>query len=48
MADPQQYPSIVRLVLALREEKIRFMIVGMSAAVIQGVPAVTFDTAHLD
>jgi hypothetical protein len=28
----------------LREEKIRFQIVGMSGAILQGVPATTLDT----
>jgi hypothetical protein len=44
MADPQQHPPIARLVEALRAEKIRFVIVGMMSAVIQGAPVVTFDT----
>jgi hypothetical protein len=44
MADSQQHPPLPRLLLALREEKFRFLIVGMSAAVIQGAPVVTFDT----
>ena len=44
MANSQQRTPLARLILALREEKIRFIIVGMSAAVIQGAPVVTFDT----
>jgi len=44
MANPQQHSSLARLILALRAEKIRFLIVGMSAAVLQGAPVVTFDT----
>jgi hypothetical protein len=44
MANPQQRPPLARLILALRQEKIRHIIVGMSAAVIQGAPIVTFDT----
>ena len=44
MADSQQHPPIARLVEALRAEKIRFVIVGMMSAVIQGAPVVTFDT----
>jgi hypothetical protein len=44
MANSQQRPPLARLILALRQEKIRFLIVGMSAAVIQGAPVVTFDT----
>lgn len=44
MANSQPDTSLARLILALRAEKIRFVIVGMSAAVIQGAPVVTFDT----
>ena len=44
MANSQPDSSLARLILALRAEKIRFVIVGMSAAVIQGAPVVTFDT----
>jgi len=44
MANPQQRPPLARLILALRQEKIRHIIVGMSAAVVQGAPVVTFDT----
>ena len=44
MANSQPHSSLARLILALRAEKIRFMIGGMSAAVIQGAPVVTFDT----
>jgi len=44
MADSQQHSQITRLVQTLRAEKIRFMIVGMMSAVIQGAPVVTFDT----
>ena len=44
MANPQSDASLAHLILALRAEKIRFVIVGMSAAVIQGAPVVTFDT----
>ena len=44
MANPQSDSSLAHLIIALRAEKIRFMIVGMSAAVIQGAPVVTFDT----
>jgi hypothetical protein len=44
MANPQPDSSLAHLILALRAEKIRFLIVGMSAAVIQGAPVVTFDT----
>src|ERR1035437_10083663 len=44
MANPQPHSSLARLILALSAEKIRLVIVGMSAAVIQGAPVVTFDT----
>jgi hypothetical protein len=44
MANSQQHSSLARLILALRAEPIRFVIAGMSAAVIQGAPVVTFDT----
>jgi hypothetical protein len=37
-------PPIARLILALRAEKIRFQIAGMSAAILQGTPATTLDT----
>jgi hypothetical protein len=43
MADERDVPSLVRLVGALRAEKIRFQLIGMSAAVLQGVPVVTHD-----
>ena len=44
MANTQPCSPLSRLLLTLREEKIRFMIVGMTVAVIQGAPVVTFDT----
>ena len=37
-------PPIARLVHALRAEKIRFQIDGMSAAILQGASATTLDT----
>lgn len=37
-------PEIARLIEALRAEKIRFILVGMSAALLQGVPGSTLDT----
>lgn len=43
MADERNLPPIIRLVGALRAEKIRFQLIGMSAAVLQGVPVVTHD-----
>ena len=44
MANPQPDSSLAHLILTLGAEKIRFLIVGMAAAVIQGAPVVTFDT----
>lgn len=35
--------SLPRLVDALRKEKTRFIVVGMTAAVLQGAPVTTFD-----
>src|SRR5205809_1020261 len=35
--------EIARLMGALRAEKIRFQLIGMSAAVLQGVPVTTID-----
>jgi hypothetical protein len=35
---------LARLIHSLRAEKIRFQVAGMSAAVLQGVPATTLDT----
>src|SRR5438034_1691739 len=43
VADERDVPALVRLVGALRAEKIRFQLIGMSAAVLQGVPVVTHD-----
>jgi len=43
MADERNIPPLLRLVGALRAEKIRFQLIGMSAAVLQGVPVVTHD-----
>lgn len=43
MADERDVPPLVRLVGALRAENIRFQLIGMSAAVLQGVPVVTHD-----
>ena len=43
MADERNIPALVRLVGALRAEKIPFQLIGMSAAVLQGVPVVTHD-----
>jgi hypothetical protein len=43
LADERDLPPFFRLVGALRAEKIRFQLIGMSAAVLQGVPVVTHD-----
>ena len=43
MADARQFSPIVRLVQSLGEEKIRFQLVGMSAAILQGVIVTTLD-----
>src|SRR5688572_3736020 len=43
VAHERDVPPLVRLVGALRTEKIRFQLIGMSAAVLQGVPVVTHD-----
>jgi hypothetical protein len=43
VADEQDVSPLVRLVGTLRAEKIRFQMIGMSAAVLQGVPVVTHD-----
>jgi hypothetical protein len=44
LADSRDVSPLARLVRALGEEGIRFQIVGMSAAILQGVPATTTDT----
>ena len=44
MAGPRDLSPLARLVQSLGEEEIRFQIVGMSAAILQGVPATTTDT----
>ena len=43
VADERDIPPLIRLVGALRAENIRFQLIGMSAAVLQGVPVVTHD-----
>ena len=43
MADERNVSPLVRLVGALGAENIRFQLIGMSAAVLQGVPVVTHD-----
>ena len=44
VADAPELSALARLIHTLREEKIRFQIVGMSGAILQGVPATTLDT----
>lgn len=44
VADARELSPLPRLVQSLAEEGIRFQMVGMSAAIIQGVPATTLDT----
>ena len=43
LANKRDVSPLVRLVGALRDENIRFQLIGMSAAVLQGVPVVTND-----
>ena len=43
MGDEQDVPPLARLFLALREAEIDFQVAGMSAALLQGVPAATPD-----
>jgi len=44
MAPAREFSPLARLIHALIEEKIRFQVAGMSAAILQGVPATTLDT----
>jgi hypothetical protein len=44
MADARKLSPLTRIVQSLGKEGIRFQMVGMSAAIIQGVPATTLDT----
>src|SRR4051812_23001875 len=44
MGDARKFPPLIQLIQALRSEKIRFQIAGMSAAILQGAPATTLDT----
>jgi len=43
MAPKSGVPALSRFLHALREEKIPFLIAGMTAAVLQGVPVATVD-----
>jgi hypothetical protein len=44
VANPRNFSPLARLVQSLGKEGIRFQMVGMSAALLQGVPASTTDT----
>jgi hypothetical protein len=44
VGNARELPALIQLVQALRSEKIRFQIAGMSAAILQGAPAATLDT----
>src|SRR5579859_8308015 len=44
VAAARELSPLARLIHTLGEEKIRFQIAGMSAAILQGVPATTLDT----
>jgi len=44
MAPAREFSPLARLIHALIEEKVRFQVVGMGAAILQGVPATTLDT----
>src|SRR5437867_12517188 len=44
VADARSVSPIVRLIQSLGKEKIRFQLVGMSAAILQGVIVTTLDT----
>jgi hypothetical protein len=46
VANARDLSPLARLIHALKQEKIRFQVVGMSAAILQGCPATTLDT-HL-
>jgi hypothetical protein len=43
LADERNVSALARLMGALQAEKIRFQLIGMSAAIIQGVPGSTID-----
>src|SRR5579872_3663401 len=44
VAPARELPPLARLVHTLQQEKIRFQVAGMSAAILQGCPATTLDT----
>jgi hypothetical protein len=43
LGDERELPPLTRLMGALQEAKIEFMVIGMSAAIVQGVPGSTRD-----
>jgi len=44
LAPARELSPLARLVHTLQQEKIRFQVAGMSAAILQGCPATTLDT----
>ncbi len=44
MASSRKLSPLARLIYALQQKGVRFQIAGMSAAILQGVPATTLDT----
>jgi hypothetical protein len=44
MAAARKLSPLARLIHTLQQEKIRFLVAGMSAAILQGIPATTLDT----
>ena len=44
VAPPRKLSPLARLIHTLGEEKIRFQVAGMSAAILQGVPATNLNT----
>jgi hypothetical protein len=44
LAPAHELSPLARLIYALQQEKIRFQVAGMSAAILQGCPATTLDT----
>jgi hypothetical protein len=44
VAAARKLPPLARLIHALQQEKIRFLVAEMTAAILQGVPATTLDT----
>jgi hypothetical protein len=44
VADARELSPLARLIHTLQQEKIRFQVAGMSAAILQRCPATTLDT----